>query len=193
MPRAQRKPVDESWDSQRPLVLDGGSATSEEPARLGFVDKTPGTRRVLLDGFVLGMPPSANDYWNSVAMFSRKQQRWIVNTYPSESAKAYKQYVGEMITNAKKRYWTDNPLRVQIAVCFATNGVADVDNRIKPLLDALKEAQFMRDDKQVEQVEARRGPVMKKGRVIVSCWEILESRVDVLTWVKARAYSDPAR
>lgn len=187
MPRVQRKPVDESWDSQRPLVLDGGTATPEEPARLGFVDRVAGTRRVLLDAFALGMPPSANVYWRTRPMFSKKQNRWIAVTYLSDEAKAYKEHVGEMITNARKRYWSDNPLRVQIAVCFATNADADVDNRIKPLLDALKDAQVFKDDKQVDQVEARRGPVVKKGRVLVSCWEILESRVDVLTWVKAPA------
>lgn len=179
--------MDESWDQQRGFALE--VVVPEKPkVRSGFTDKgEEGCRRVLLENFALGMPPSANNYWHTRVIYSAKDNRHIPVIYLSGEARAYREHVGEVITNAKKRFNSPHPLRIQVALCFASNGRVDSDNRIKPLFDALQAAQLFKDDCQIEQHEVRRGPTVKGGRVLVSCVEILPDRIGALTWVKQRA------
>lgn len=133
------------------------------------------------------MPPSMNEYWRSRVIYDRDEKRHLPTVYTSGEGKAYQEHVAELITSRRKRYWTPNLLHMKVVVCFGSNGRADPDNRVKPLFDALAKAQFMKDDCQIEWHEVRRGPLVKGGRVIVSCWEILPVRADVLTWVKRPA------
>jgi Holliday junction resolvase RusA-like endonuclease len=187
MRRVKSKPLDEGFNLTEPLALDGGSA-SGGPERLGFVDKLPaGSHRVLLNAMALPMPPSANSAWDYRVLYSKEQKRWMAIKYTTPLYKAYTEEIGWRITAAKSRHWSDNPLRVQVVVCFRDKRVQDIDNRIKPLLDALKTAQLFKDDSQVEELEVRRGPQMDGGRVMLSVWEILPARTDSLTWVKAPA------
>lgn len=135
----------------------------------------------------LPMPPSANAAWDYRVVFSKKAKRWMAIKYQTHEYKAYIEEIGWRITAAKARHWTENRLRVQIAVCFNDKREQDVDNRVKPLLDALAAAQLFKNDSQIDEVEARRGPEVRGGSVLVSVWEIIPDRMGVLTWVKARA------
>lgn len=57
--------------------------------------------------------------------------------------------------DASKRYY------VKIKLCFPTRRKCDIDNRIKPLLDALTRAGVWRDDAQVDAIYIRRMSVDK--------------------------------
>lgn len=188
MPRVKPEPLDEGFNLTEPLELDGGSVAGNDPERLGFVDKLPtGARRVLLNSMALPMPPSANSAWDYRCIYSKKYKRWMACKYTTNEYKAYTEEIGWLITAAKARHWSDQRLRVQIVACFHDKRDQDVDNRVKPLLDALAAAQLFKNDSQVDECEIRRGPEMKGGKVMVSVWEILPARMEALTWVKARA------
>jgi Holliday junction resolvase RusA-like endonuclease len=185
MRKAKSKPLDEGFNLTEPLALDGGSATGGSDATLGFVDKLPaGSQRVLLNGLALPMPPSANAAWDYRVIFAKEQKRWMAIKYTTNVYKAYTEEIGWRITEARARHWTDHPLRVQLVVCFKDKRKQDIDNRVKPLLDALKTAQLFKDDSQVEELEVRRGPEVEGGKVLLSVWEILPDRIHSLTWVK---------
>ena len=48
----------------------------------------------------------------------------------------------------------------------------DIDNRIKPLLDALQFSSVYRDDEAVDHLVVRRGDIIKGGQVIVQIIEL---------------------
>ena len=59
--------------------------------------------------------------------------------------------------------------RVQVAILASPPNLArrDLDNLLKPILDALTAAQVWGDDSQVDELAIRRGPVVKDGLVNV--------------------------
>jgi Holliday junction resolvase RusA-like endonuclease len=188
MPKAKRKPVDESWTGAQPLRLEGGAVPEPAPSRLGFVDKLPaGSLRTLINGLALPMPPSANAAWDYRSVFSPARGRVMSIKYTTNQYKQYTEEIAWRITEARARHWSENLLRMQVVCCFRDERKQDIDNRVKPLLDALKTAQLFKDDSQIVELEVRRGPKVDGGRVIVSCWEILPDRAAALTWVMRQA------
>lgn len=131
---------------------------------------------------MMPMPPTANTYWRTriVKMKnpSPKQLQFTGGysavTYTSEDGKHYAEQVKERFFSMDPRpAMSSSALCIEIVVCFATNARQDIDNRVKPLLDALKGAGLMQDDMQVVDLRVRRGPVIKEGRVVVRVWEVV--------------------
>lgn len=57
---------------------------------------------------------------------------------------------------------------VDIAVFFPNTNEQDIDNRVKPLLDALEAAKVFKNDSQVNQVRVYRAGIRKPGGVTVT-------------------------
>ena len=78
----------------------------------------------------LPLPPSVNRYWRSIV--TKKRARAIL----SEEGRAYKA-IAELILTAQRQKMWDCPVSVRGRVYFP-NRRGDLDNRIKPVLDALQ-------------------------------------------------------
>lgn len=101
------------------------------------------TRRADIE-LTLPMPPSANRLW-------RMDKRGFMRK--SEEAKTYYELAGFEAIKQGAQIMTGN-VSVTLRV-YRARKAGDLDNRIKPLLDALQGVAFM-DDKQVVQIHAFR-------------------------------------
>lgn len=59
---------------------------------------------------------------------------------------------------------------------YPARGRPDLDNRLKPLLDALEHAGIYDNDRQIDDLRIRRKHNVKGGRVIVQLWRISDVR-----------------
>lgn len=144
-------------------------------------DKPKKLRPELIKGLMLPLPPSANAYWRTritkLKYPTPKQYMmsggYTAMTYVSKDGKAYKEAVKDRIQGKGLAFMSEAPLRLDILVCMATNGRADISNRIKVLEDALQDAGVFLDDCKVVELHVHRGPVIKGGRVIISVTEVI--------------------
>ena len=111
----------------------------------------------------LPLPPTANLYWRTIR--SGKGCRTLV----SEAGRAYKDRA-ELLGKAQCREKLLGPVRVDLIIYFP-NRCGDLDNRIKPTLDALQGV-AIKNDSQVVALSARRMIDKENPRVEV---EITES------------------
>jgi Holliday junction resolvase RusA-like endonuclease len=103
--------------------------------------------------FVLQMPPTVNDAWHHI---------------PATGGKAltdeHRQFRTNVISRVRHEMRTDPPLagRVELTLrlTFNTRRRTDIDNRVKPLQDALTHAKAYHDDSQIDRliVERLLGP-----------------------------------
>ena len=108
----------------------------------------------------LPMPPTVNSY-QPHALIGGK----IVRHHSAEG-KAFKAAVHA----AWLSYWNGWPpepvtgrLRLLVLVYYNTAAAIDLDNRVKPLQDALTEAGAWGDDEQIDDLCVRRGPISREG------------------------------
>jgi crossover junction endodeoxyribonuclease RusA len=106
----------------------------------------------------LPLPPSANHYWRS----------WVrpgstrVMTYVSTEGKRFR---GDVAAAWVKHYqgWPPEPatarLRLTVTIAYPNRRKIDLDNRLKPLQDALTACGAWADDSQVDEIRIIRGPV----------------------------------
>jgi len=109
----------------------------------------------------LPLAPSTNHYWRS----------WVrpgstrVMTHVSSEGQAYKAAVATAWL-AHWKGWPPEPLtgrlRLLISVSYFTCAKIDLDNRIKPLQDALTDCKVWVDDSQIDDIRAIRGLVVEK-------------------------------
>lgn len=154
------------------LVVDPGESPREYP--------TKKTSAVLIKAVMFPMPPTVNSYWRTRVLKMKnpsfKQLRmnggYMAMGYISKDAQRYKEILKARIIEKGLNFMSEAILEVNVLVCPATNARMDIDNRIKPLFDAMKDAGVFNDDSQIWRFIAERGPVIKGGRVIVSVTEI---------------------
>jgi crossover junction endodeoxyribonuclease RusA len=110
----------------------------------------------------LPFPPSANAYIRHVSGHQH---------YFSPEAKAFRKEVAVLVKLTRIK-----PLRGRLKVVVDLHGpnrrAFDIDNRAKPLLDALMHAGCFVDDEQVDRLEIVRGPIVKGGVAIVKITEL---------------------
>ena len=107
---------------------------------------------------ILPLPNSANTHW--------RHGRGI--TYLSKQGREFRHSIKQLIT-------VDNPmtgrLEVKIEIYPRDKRKTDIDNRIKPLLDALQHAGVFEDDSQIDRLVIERKEIMKGGQCVVTIKE----------------------
>lgn len=126
---------------------------------------------VLLRGLMLPLPPTMNSFWRTRLVKPRGGPAFA-STYVSDEGKRFKEYVAELALEKGFRFHSDKRLRAEIVVCMRDRRRTDIDNRIKPALDALKDAGTFHDDEQIDELVVKRGPIIKDGRIVVTLIEI---------------------
>jgi len=105
----------------------------------------------------LPYPPSINNYW--IASGNRR--------FVSKRGRDFKEAVAEYCAEWRVPKFGDKPMWVDIILRPATKRLMDVDNCIKPILDALQDAGVFDNDVQVQWVRIERGLPMKGGGCVV--------------------------
>lgn len=105
----------------------------------------------------LPLPPSVNSYW-------RKSPKGM---YISQEGKDFRQRVAEIVAEHNAIKFGSARLFVAMRVSMRDKRIADVDNRIKAMLDALTHAGVYDDDSQIDDLFVTRGPIVKGGECTV--------------------------
>lgn len=123
--------------------------------------------------FSLPMPPTVNHYFVERAVPSKhKPGKFVVMKTPGEKALEFRKAVGQALLEQRipLRILTGK-LAVTISVVPADRRRRDLDNLLKPLLDALVRCELIEDDSDIDELAIRRLDV-GEGRVIVEIREI---------------------
>ena len=110
----------------------------------------------------LPCPPSMNTYWRN----------FRGRTVLSKAGKEFKQAVQEYVIENQIPKFGDKRLSIIMVYRPRDKRISDIDNRIKPVLDALQDAGVYNDDSQVDHLEMSRGLNLKGGGVVVFIGEI---------------------
>ncbi len=109
----------------------------------------------------LPLPPTINHYYKN----NGKGGRVL-----SDETKGFRHDVFYLYrSNRNRASYTNERLQVNIKFIFHTNHVNDIDNRIKPLLDALKHAGCYSDDNSIFRmvVDKEIDKTLKQGKCLV--------------------------
>ena len=106
----------------------------------------------------LPYPPSINNYW--IASGNRR--------FISKRGREFKLAVQEYVAVHQLKSFGDAPVDVNIILRPRNLRLMDIDNCVKPILDALQDAGVFDDDKQVGHVSIRRGLPIPDGKCIVA-------------------------
>lgn len=116
----------------------------------------------------LPWPPSMNHYWRSIAR--RKGNGAFTTVLLSEAGRKYQNDVVHHLIHWHRPF--TGRLAVEIELCAPTRARLDLDNRLKPLLDAMQHAGVYLDDSQIDDLKVRRGPTGKPGHAKVVVREV---------------------
>lgn len=101
----------------------------------------------------LPYPPSVNTYWGF-----KGSHRFL-----TPKAKSFKQETFIEFLNSKHKGFGDARLSIMVNLYAPDKRVRDIDNVLKPLLDALTQARVFNDDSQVDSLTIMRGNIVKGG------------------------------
>ena len=104
----------------------------------------------------LPFPPSVNHYWGQFG-----KQRFI-----GKKGKEFRLAVAEACLEEEVQA-LDGPLSVHITLCPPDKRTRDIDNVIKPLLDAMEHAGCFENDNQIVELHIMRKDVQKGGSCVV--------------------------
>lgn len=106
---------------------------------------------------ILPWPPSANNYIRHAGRFH----------YKTPAAKAFIKGVADEVLMKRSARRLTSRLNVAIDLHQPDKRKVDIDNRIKPLLDALQAASVYLDDEQIDALIVKRCAPIKGGCVRV--------------------------
>ena len=104
----------------------------------------------------LPYPPSVNTYWGF-----KGHQRFLTN-----KARQFKGAVAHEVSLTSIRFGSSR-LELIIALYAPDKRIRDIDNILKPLLDALVQANLFDDDSQVDMITIVRKEPIKGGKTTV--------------------------
>ena len=114
--------------------------------------------------FALPWPPSVNNYWRTaMRKISGRWQPWVMLSAAGESYRQRAQLA--ILMQHVPRISASGSLAVAIVAYPPDRGPRDLDNLLKPVLDALASARVIENDRFVDDLHVRRGPVVKGGRL----------------------------
>jgi crossover junction endodeoxyribonuclease RusA len=111
----------------------------------------------------LPLPPTVNHYWG------RSGHR----SFLSKNAVLYRDDIFQYVNTHKLQSFGDKRLIVHVTLHFKTKARNDLDNRIKPLFDALMDTGLFDDDSQIDFFTVERGKLDKAGKCVVFIEEVL--------------------
>ena len=106
--------------------------------------------------FLLPYPPTMNHYWC----------RGRYGTFISAKGRNFRRSVG-IIVAAYRVESLEGPLAIGITMIPPDNRRRDIDNILKPLLDALQHAGCYEDDSQIVHLNIHKNEPQKPGNVLV--------------------------
>ena len=146
-------------------------ATGQEPSPDAIV--RPGWSCGRVFRFDLAFPPSANTYYRTTAYIPKEgRPDPRAATYLSAKGRAYRYSVCDDI-EPRPEFPLACRVAIDVSLYFPTKRRCDIDNRLKPLLDALEYARVFHDDSQVDCLRVSRGVVRKGGRCLVTVVELI--------------------
>lgn len=109
----------------------------------------------------LPWPPSMNHYWRNVA------GRTLIS-------KAGREYRQRIIDQAAAEGWgaLAGPVKVHIVALPPDRRRRDLDNMLKPMLDALTHAMLWTDDSQIDDLRIERGQRLEGGQMVIWAHEL---------------------
>lgn len=110
----------------------------------------------------LPLPPSMNQYWRRGPNRSPRARGGVV-THLSREGREFRREVELIWLASRDRTMFEGPVFVFAALWFPTRA-SDVDNRIKPTLDAMEHAGVYRNDRQVARLEFYRAGILGRKR-----------------------------
>ena len=114
------------------------------------------------------MPPSVNDYTE------RARNGSVILT---ERSREFKRTAYQAIGRYAPHKPSEKRIAVEVTLYAADKRDSDIDNRNKLILDALEEAQFIKNDSQVDEIHTYRGKeIVPGGRVDIVLCEIDDRR-----------------
>ena len=163
-PRTGCKPKAKARKSRRMSKADFTLHYTQTPASTASAEERA-AQRALFDRhdaatyeFRVPLPPSVNSYFQTAVI--GKHASMFVGT----AGVAYR----EAVAATWRDHWNDSPpepetgrLRLLVTLAFPTRMACDLDNRLKPLQDALQHAGVFANDSQIDDLRVRRGPLTK--------------------------------
>lgn len=117
----------------------------------------------------LPLPPSLNDYYGHRAVTDGYMVKYV-----KHRGKTFQKQVNEYVELNNFNIQANVPLKVTVVLNFQSKRRTDLDNRMKPLLDSLTEAQVWEDDSLIDELHIYRGFIQKPGSCIVTIEEFLQ-------------------
>lgn len=110
-----------------------------------------------MTAFQVPWPPSMNSYWRNVAG----------RTLISREGREYRNEMSRAALIGQFPSFPDGPVVVRITACPPDRRRRDLDNMLKPMLDALTYVKVWSDDSQIDDLRIVRGLPVKGGLMTV--------------------------
>lgn len=136
---------------------------AEDAGRTPQAREDTGPKTLRLD---LPMPPTIDAYFIPVPMSGKKTAKFILG----RAGKAYRNDVAHLFQRMKAGRVILHRVRIDMTFHFITRR-GDIDNRVKPLWDALTFARVWHDDGQVDYSTTQRGERHDPPRVVLTITE----------------------